>query len=775
MSDQPTHLSDKASPTPDHSKNGGDAGFDAEFASQSGDIKSMLNSSSGETPPDPKTVLQMQSVFGNRATLQLLRKHESKSTIQRTEKSEAYPFSGLRMVQRDFNETFAESPASHKLKPPPLPHDLQSNEATQSNSSNALIIQREPWIEKDGVYIFNKMKDGVTWFAEGTGEDAIMWFHIPDASLVILGDPAKYKKLEGQKKTWREWQAIETPPAAAEPEGPESPADEGPPLGSAPADVTPAPADPAAPGPVVDPVAGPVVDPAAPGPVVGSDGDEPSFSMSGASLGLLKGAGVGLLSAAFGPFKSFAEILYAKKKGKGWSQAAFDDSWRTDYGKTWANHLNKGLKLSGTLASLAGWVTLVTTLLTLIPVLAPVTGPIVPIAGLLGAIFAGIVALGRPILIAVNAFRLKNTKDIVERAKIKKQMWADGADATASLIGALVGGFMPMANGGAFTAAPDMAAQAGKSTGQAVGEAVINQEMNSLADEISGFMEGGGDVVDKAEKRKKAQSSSPAPSTPAPAASGPASSGPIMPPEAQKVLDDIDATAKQVKPQVNIESAESAQSKAAVDANANKLANIESQAGDVVGDAQNAASKAVTMTAAVNSADSTVRNPQESDAMKTSEEAVDSQENVLKEAENAAARNPETVTQGEVEAARARAQSMPALSTVPAESTPAPDPVQTSRAPVQRTLSGTFKKIYSKLVSIFGGVKRVFKKVQKKITKFVMKTTGLDKMFLKIQNEAQEEMSKQSADQAVINEKTTAVNTTGDHVGEIEDALNQLK
>lgn len=117
MSEKSTQSSSKNNATPQHSTDTGgmgDAGFAGEFAAQSGDIKSMLSSSSGETPPNPKTILQMQSVFGNRATMQLLRNKESESTLQPTRKTDVvYPFAGLRMAQREtVDNPMAETVAS---------------------------------------------------------------------------------------------------------------------------------------------------------------------------------------------------------------------------------------------------------------------------------------------------------------------------------------------------------------------------------------------------------------------------------------------------------------------------------------------------------------------------------------------------------------------------------------------------------------------------------------------------------------------------------------
>jgi len=117
MSEKSTQSSSKNNATPQHATDTGgmgDAGFAGEFAAQSGDIKSMLSSSSGETPPNPKTILQMQSVFGNRATMQLLRNKESESTLQPTRKTDVvYPFAGLRMAQREtVDNPMAETVAS---------------------------------------------------------------------------------------------------------------------------------------------------------------------------------------------------------------------------------------------------------------------------------------------------------------------------------------------------------------------------------------------------------------------------------------------------------------------------------------------------------------------------------------------------------------------------------------------------------------------------------------------------------------------------------------
>jgi len=103
MSDHTTHSSTKSDNTPDQSTlqpgGAGGAGFDEELISKGVNIQRAL-SHSGDTPPDPKTVLSMQSTLGNRTTIQLVSKNHPKAKLQRKSKKDL-PFSGLRMIQRN--------------------------------------------------------------------------------------------------------------------------------------------------------------------------------------------------------------------------------------------------------------------------------------------------------------------------------------------------------------------------------------------------------------------------------------------------------------------------------------------------------------------------------------------------------------------------------------------------------------------------------------------------------------------------------------------------
>jgi len=247
MSEKSAPSSSKDNATPQHIPNSGavGGGFEGEFASESGDIKSILNSSSGVAPPDPKTVLQMQSVFGNKATLQLLRKNNSETTIQPKKKANALPFSGLRMVQRESETTLSESSTAHKLKPPPFTSDFQSN---QSISSNGLVVQRKEWITKDGIYAWDEIIDGVQWYAEGPQK---VWFEITNTT-----EETGYEALAGKlnAKSWTEWNS-ESPPTNVPTEDNTS----SPPIGGN-TELQDKPETPE-PAPVVDPTNDPTTDP----------------------------------------------------------------------------------------------------------------------------------------------------------------------------------------------------------------------------------------------------------------------------------------------------------------------------------------------------------------------------------------------------------------------------------------------------------------------------------------------------------------------------------
>jgi len=101
MSDHTTHSSNQKDTTPEnktYAGGAGGAGFDEDLVSQGVNIQRAL-SSAGNAPPDPKTVLQMQSTLGNRTTIQLVNKQHPKAKLQRKKKG-SLPFQNLRMIQR---------------------------------------------------------------------------------------------------------------------------------------------------------------------------------------------------------------------------------------------------------------------------------------------------------------------------------------------------------------------------------------------------------------------------------------------------------------------------------------------------------------------------------------------------------------------------------------------------------------------------------------------------------------------------------------------------
>ena len=104
MSDKQTHSSTKTDNTPEskhYDAGAGGVGFDEELVSQGVNIQRAL-SNAGDSPPDPKTVLQMQNTLGNRTTIQLVNQKYPKAKLQR--KTNGAPFSGLRMIQRKDGE-----------------------------------------------------------------------------------------------------------------------------------------------------------------------------------------------------------------------------------------------------------------------------------------------------------------------------------------------------------------------------------------------------------------------------------------------------------------------------------------------------------------------------------------------------------------------------------------------------------------------------------------------------------------------------------------------
>jgi hypothetical protein len=69
-------------------------------------------------------------------------------------------------------------------------------------------IQRE-WNKKDDTYLWDTALDGVAWFAD---EEGLMWFVIADPEGVVEGMLVDYRRLEGIKKSWDEWNEISVKP-----------------------------------------------------------------------------------------------------------------------------------------------------------------------------------------------------------------------------------------------------------------------------------------------------------------------------------------------------------------------------------------------------------------------------------------------------------------------------------------------------------------------------------------------------------------------------------
>lgn len=88
---------------------------------------------------------------------------------------------------------------------------LSQNETNQLKiaSPQPILIQKASWVEDDGVFTWDEVKDGVTWFANESG---MMWFNITDANAIEKGNSDKYEALRGQSKTWAQWNEISIEP-----------------------------------------------------------------------------------------------------------------------------------------------------------------------------------------------------------------------------------------------------------------------------------------------------------------------------------------------------------------------------------------------------------------------------------------------------------------------------------------------------------------------------------------------------------------------------------
>jgi hypothetical protein len=162
MSDHSEKSLDKNNLSPQHTSisEGGGGEYVDNIHSQNGRMSAFLNSS-GETPPDPKTILQMQSVFGNQATIQLLRKDTPKTTTQPNKKSTAYPFSGLRMVQRESADHREPSTTAH-LKSDVLPFQNTMITPTNLNGAKSPIQRDETFLEMAPDIIAKRIKKGTS-------------------------------------------------------------------------------------------------------------------------------------------------------------------------------------------------------------------------------------------------------------------------------------------------------------------------------------------------------------------------------------------------------------------------------------------------------------------------------------------------------------------------------------------------------------------------------------------------------------------------------------
>ncbi len=79
---------------------------------------------------------------------------------------------------------------------------------TATSTGNLKPVQRV-WNKNGDTYLWDEMLDGVTWFANEAGQ---MWFNIDDPAGIVEGDLKEYKRLEGQQKSWDEWNAISVRP-----------------------------------------------------------------------------------------------------------------------------------------------------------------------------------------------------------------------------------------------------------------------------------------------------------------------------------------------------------------------------------------------------------------------------------------------------------------------------------------------------------------------------------------------------------------------------------
>lgn len=60
--------------------------------------------------------------------------------------------------------------------------------------------------------MWDQLIDGITWFAK---EPEVMWFNITDASEIKQGQEENYRLLEGQEKSFKQWQSLGLNPAGS--------------------------------------------------------------------------------------------------------------------------------------------------------------------------------------------------------------------------------------------------------------------------------------------------------------------------------------------------------------------------------------------------------------------------------------------------------------------------------------------------------------------------------------------------------------------------------
>jgi hypothetical protein len=491
----------KSSSVPDRSVNVDevlDNNLGDELVSQSIGVNSYL-SNGGDKPPDSKTVLQMQSTFGNQATLRLLNNNKSQSTLQRKKKSEVLPFSGL-FTQR--------TPDEELVDPAPFLHELQPENGALATTSDAPVIQRN-WLKKPGadIWMWNKSIEGVVWFAEGP---EVVWFNIVDASKIDESKLSIYESLQGKgnARSYDNWQGAEvTPGAEAGVPGAESDA-------SGPA------AEPDASMPALESDgSGPATEPGASMPALESVSsiveDTPEITTATGtpekSSGMGKKVGIAALTSIrnflflpavqiynFGGAvvsaisgdndkaveKYLPETIFGKLARVFFPITIGDEEaslFNTSKGEfsfgVWLNNLNA---LAKDVAAWAGWIALLTGI---IGIFVPPFQAVAAIAGTVGAI-AGAVVAGLSLFNAIyTAIMISQSKDKKRATMLKWKLGKDIVDMFVGLGSAIIGGIGGItafdttgAGGGTAGQAPGGAAGAGQVAGGNAGALAVGIE-----------------------------------------------------------------------------------------------------------------------------------------------------------------------------------------------------------------------------------------------------------------------------------------------------------